>query len=50
MRLINSFQFKQMLLEDRDMLVPKTVNDPFAQAVRYGIRRALRCMEMASTF
>jgi len=49
MRLINSYEFKQKLLDDRDLLVPKTVNNMFAQAVRYGFHRALRCMEQCTT-
>ena len=49
MRLINSFAFKNRLLEERDRLFPKTLQTTFAEAARHGMRIALRCMEQSQT-
>lgn len=49
MRLINSFEFKQRVLEEINRRYPKDRDTAFANAVRCGIRIALRCMEQTPT-
>lgn len=49
MRLINTFEFKQRVLEEVGRRYPKGRDTAFANAVRCGVRIALRCMEQTPT-